>query len=158
MKIKLTLSIITVSVFLFGCGYEIVNKSKGNNFSIAEINLSGEKRINYNIKNRLKFNAAKENTNLIKIDIETSKNKTINNKNIKNEITSYELSIKSKVTYALIGNNKKKGQFEVSKSGTYKVSNQRLDTLNSEKKLVEILTDNIFKDISTKLNNILNDS
>ena len=104
MKIKLTLSIITVSVFLFGCGYEIVNKSKGNNFSIAEINLSGEKRINYNIKNRLKFNAAKENTNLIKIDIETSKNKTINNKNIKNEITSYELSIKSKVTYALIGN------------------------------------------------------
>ena len=156
MKIKLTLSIIAVSVFLFGCGYEIVNKSKGNNFSIAEINLSGEKRINYNIKNRLKFNAAKENTNLIKIDIETSKNKTINNKNIKNEITSYELSIKSKVTYALI-EIIKKGQFEVSKSGTYKVSNQRLDTLNSEK-LVEILTDNIFKDISTKLNNILNDS
>ena len=158
MKIKLTLSIITVSIFLFGCGYEVVNKSKGSNFSIAEINLSGEKRINYNIKNRLKFNTAKENTNLIKIDIETSKNKTINNKNIKNEITSYELSIKSKITYALIGNNKKKGQFEVSKSGTYKVSNQRLDTLNSEKKLVEILTDNIFKDISTKLNNILNDS
>ena len=158
MKIKLTLSIITVSIFLFGCGYEVVNKSKGNNFSIAEINLSGEKRINYNIKNRLKFNAAKEKTNLIKIDIETSKNKTINNKNIKNEITSYELSIKSKITYALIGNNKKKGQFEVSKSGTFKVSDQRLDTLNSEKKLVEILTDNIFKDISTKLNNILNDS
>ena len=158
MKIKLTLSIIIVSIFLFGCGYEVVNKSKGNNFSIAEINLSGEKRINYNIKNRLKFNAAKENTNLIKIDIETSKNKTINNKNIKNEITSYELSIKSKITYALIGNNKKKGQFEVSKSGTYKVSTQRLDTLNSEKKLVEILTNNIFKDITTKLNNILNDS
>ena len=158
MKIKLTLTIIIVSIFIFGCGYEVVNKSKGNNFSIAEINLSGEKRINYNIKNRLKFNAAKENTNLIKIDIETSKNKTINNKNIKNEITSYELSIKSKITYALIGNNKKKGHFEISKLDTYKVSNQRLDTLNSEKKLVEILTNNIFKDITTKLNNILNDS
>ena len=50
MKIKLTLSIIAVSVFLFGCGYEIVNKSKGNNFSIAEINLSGEKELIITLK------------------------------------------------------------------------------------------------------------
>jgi len=156
-KLRIILPIFAILILLFGCGYKIVDKSKGNNFKITEILLSGEKRVNYDIKNRLMFEAGNNSSNSIKLDIKTIKIKTIDNKNIKNEITRYELSIRTTITYERLGTINR-GRFEIYKSGTYKVSTQRLQTINNEKRLVEILTNNIVKDISSKLNQIVNDS
>ena len=146
-----------LSVFLVSCGYSVVNKSLKSNYNIAEITTSGEKRINYNIKSKLLFNVSETSKNLITISIDTVKRRTIKDKNINNEITSYQVSITTQVSFGLVGKISR-NNFTIIQTGDYKVSDQRLNTLNNEKKIVEILTDNIVEKIFAKLKDEINDN
>ena len=40
-------------LFINGCGYKIVNKDKAITFNIIKVNTTGEKRINYKLRNKL---------------------------------------------------------------------------------------------------------
>ena len=93
---------ILLTFFTFGCGFKVINKSELGNFDIAEINTTGEKRINFKLKNKLLFNSTKNDNKLIKIDLNTKKIKNAKEKNIKNEITKYEISIIVDVKFSLI--------------------------------------------------------
>ena len=75
-------------MLLNACGFEVVKMSDRNQFKITELNTSGEKRINFKIKNSFLVNSAKDNVNQITLDINTEKKKEIKEKNIKNEIIS----------------------------------------------------------------------
>ena len=70
-----------LTLFLFGCGYKVVNYSELNNFDIASIETNGNERINYKIKNKLLFNSSKNDKRLIKINLETTKEKKVKEKN-----------------------------------------------------------------------------
>lgn len=156
MKIfEKTFQYIFITLFLFGCGYKVVNYSEINNFDIASIETSGNKRINYKIKNKLLFNSSKNDKRLIKINLETSKEKRFKEKNIRNEITKYQISIKVKISYSEI-NSLEKDQFEINKSGTYNVAEQHSKTLDNEKKIVELLIENIADQILDQLRLKLN--
>ena len=143
--------------FTTGCGYKVIDRSKFGNFSIAEMNTSGETRINYKIKNKLFFNTEKNNNNLIILDLESKKTKKIEEKNDKNEITKYRLFIKVDVSFKKITDTES-SSFIVKENGIYNVGNRYSQTLNNEKKLTEILTNNvvdeIFEELSIKLNDI----
>ena len=146
-----------VLFFTTGCGYKVIDRSKFGNFGIAEMNTSGETRINYKIKNKLFFNAEKNNNNLIILDLESKKTKKIEEKNDKNEITKYRLFIKVDVSFKKITDTET-SSFIVKKTGIYNVGNRYSQTLSNEKKLTEILTndvvDEIFDELSIKLNDI----
>ena len=146
-----------VLFFTTGCGYKIIDRSKFGNFGIAEMNTSGETRINYKIKNKLFFNTEKNNNNLIILDLESKKTKKIEEKNDKNEITKYRLFIKVDVSFKKITDTET-SSFIVKKTGIYNVGNRYSQTLSNEKKLTEILTndvvDEIFDELSIKLNDI----
>ena len=146
-----------VLFFTTGCGYKVIDRSKFGNFGIAEMNTSGETRINYKIKNKLFFNTEKNNNNLIILDLESKKTKKIEEKNDKNEITKYRLFIKVDVSFKKITDTET-SSFIVKKTGIYNVSNRYSQTLSNEKKLTEILTndvvDEIFDELSIKLNDI----
>ena len=157
MRKTLKLLLIIFPILFLGCGYSVLNKTQNNNFNIAEISMSGEKRINYNIRSKLLFLTSENSKNILSVNIVTNKKKNIKDKNIKNEITKYQITIISEVNYQLIGGTKKK-YFTVSQSGDFKVSSNRLNTLVSEKKLIKRLTDNIIKQISNNLNKISNDN
>ncbi len=150
-----TFQYIFITLFLFGCGYKVVNYSEINNFDIASIETSGNKRINYKIKNKLLFNSSKNDKRLIKINLDTSKEKRFKEKNIRNEITKYQISIKVKISYSEI-NSLEKDQFEINKSGTYNVAEQHSKTLDNEKKIVELLIENIADQILDQLRLKLN--
>jgi len=143
--------------FTTGCGYKVIDRSKFGNFGIAEMNTSGETRINYKIKNKLFFNTDKNNNNLIILDLESKKTKKIEEKNDKNEITKYRLFIKVDVSFKKITDTET-SSFIVKKTGIYNVGNRYSQTLSNEKKLTEILTndvvDEIFDELSIKLNDI----
>ena len=118
------------------------------------MNYNFEKRINYLLRSNLKI----ENKNALeslKLEIVSEKSKTIKEKNIQNEITKYEINVKTKINFNLIENNKK-GQFTLSKKGDYLVSSRYSDTLSNEKKLIKNLTneisDEIIKNLVIKLN------
>ena len=153
---KINIFFIILLILLSSCGYKIVNKSNIN-YNVVDITATGDPRINYKIKNRILSNKKKEGIkNNFVLNIVTEKKKIIRDKNIKNEVTSYNLVIRSDVTYKIIGKQGEK-EFNITQSGDYKVSKQRLDTLNSEKSLTKTLTENIISKIETKLNNLSND-
>ena len=146
-------------LFLFttvNCGFKVIDESEKNNFSIQEIKTSGDKRINFKIKNNLLNYSKKNNQNILFIDLSTEKNKKIKEKNIKNEITKYEISLNIDVRFNLI-NSEKNYKISLSNKGDYLVADSYSTTLNNEKKLTNDLVENASKKIIRKINLKLND-
>ena len=88
------------------------------------------------------------------IDLETTKEKTIKEKNIENEITKYNLKINVKAKVKLFNSSELK-DFKVTKIGSYSVENRYTDTRNNEKKLIKNLSNDIAADIKKQLSLIL---
>ena len=154
---KKILLIIIICSALTGCGYTIKNKSENSNFNITEISLSGEKKINYKIKSKLFFESSETSENILTIKINTNKEKKIKSKNIKNEIISYFVTITTKVDYNYLGKIEN-NSFTIIEKGDYKVSSNRLNTLNNEKNLIKNLTNRTIDKIKSRLNSAANDS
>ena len=96
-KINLYFLLILFFMLFNGCGYQVVDKKKLQTFNILEINTSGEKRINFKLKNKL-ISFKKENSKkLIILEINSKKNKSVKEKNIKNQITKYQINLDVKV-------------------------------------------------------------
>ncbi len=145
------ISILLTLVLISNCGFKVVNFSEVNNFNISEISSSGNTKINYKIKNKIKYLSKNESKNLISLDFNTVKKRTVIEKNIKNEITKYQIEIAVNVElYEII--NDKISKFQVSKVGNYNVSKQYSQTLNNEKKTVELLTNEIVNEILEEVN------
>ena len=146
-------------LFLFAtvnCGYKVINESERNKFSIQEIKTSGDKRINFKIKNNLLNFSKKKSQNILLIDLNTKKIKNIKEKNIKNEITKYEISLNVDVEFNLIDSDENY-TLNISNTGSYLVVDSYSTTLNNEKKLIDDLIENISEKILKKISLQLND-
>ena len=137
------------------CGFKIVPHTQSGKFEIIEIISLGDKKINYRIKNKLNFNSTESEKKLIKINLETKKQKLVKEKNIKNEITKYEVNISVKIKYEIIGIDDST-EFSIYKSGEYEATSQYSKTLDNEKKLIKLLTDVISEQILDELSVRLN--
>ena len=104
MKQNLLFALIYFFVFN-SCGFKVDNFQQ--NFSINEINSKGDARVNYKIKNKLLSYNKSTSQNLIIININSSKSKSIKEKNINNEVTKYELVLNSKIDYKELNSNLK---------------------------------------------------
>ena len=148
---------IILFIVISGCGFKIVDLSKINNFSVIEINTNGDKKINYIMKNNILYASKNNKAKQITININTKKDKIIKEKNIKNEITKYEITIIADVTFSEITKNNSYS-FTVIKNSSYDVASQNSVTRNNEKKLVSVLSNNladeILKEIRLRLNDI----
>ena len=158
MKQKFTKYLLFLGLFLtLNCGYKVINESENNNFSIKEIRTAGDKRINFKIKNNLLTYSTKNNQNILLINLITKKNKNVKEKNIKNEITKYQILINVSVKFKLV-NADKDEIINLSSQGDYLVDESYSTTLNNEKKLIDNLVENIsekiIKKISLKLDDI----
>ena len=132
------------------CGFKIVNKSEIYNFDINEIISSGNNRINFKIKNNLIFNSKKSDKKLVDIYLDTRKTKEVKEKNINNEITKYQITITSTIKLReLIDENIT--SFTIVKTGDYSVASRYSQTLSNEKKLIDVLTDNVTDEILNKI-------
>ena len=148
MKSNFFLIFVTY-IMLVGCGFEVMSQNYFSKYRVQEIVTSGDKRINYLLKNNLKI----ENKNALeslKLEIVSEKSKTIKEKNIQNEVTKYEINVKTRINFNLIEKNKK-GQFTLSKKGDYLVSSRYSETLSNEKKLIKNLTNEISEQIIKNL-------
>ena len=147
---------IFLLLLLYGCGFKAVDQNASNNFEIVEIETKGDNRINFKIKNRLLYNSKENLGKPLSIEIRTEKNKKIKERNIQNQITKYEIQIEVEVSFAEI-NNQREYQFNILKTSTYAVAKQYSQTLKNEKKLVELMTEDLIDDILEEINNRLND-
>ena len=146
MKKKILFPILIIFLLINNCGFKIVNKSEIYKFDINEIIATGDNRINFKIKNKLLFSSDKNEKKLVDIYLDTNKSKEVKEKNINNEITKYQISIASTVRVKeLVSENEI--SFNIVKTGDYSVANQYSQTLANEKKLIEVLTDDVTENI-----------
>ena len=156
---KKNLNKIFLILFLFitsNCGYKVLNNSEINNFNMVQIKSSGDQRINFKIKNILTVNSSKNKENSLIMELNTKKEKKVKEKNIKNEITKYEILLSSRVKLNFLENNIEK-EFTVTSTGDYIVGNKYSTTLSNEKRLISNLTEDLSKKIINNINLVLND-
>ena len=128
------------------CGFKVVKKSELSNYDISSISSVGDKRINYKIKSRLEASSKKNEKKILDIDLNTKKEKTVKEKNIKNEITKYQIKITAFIKFEEL-NSKEESEFVVTKTGEYSVATQHSQTLNNEKRVIDLLTDKLIDQI-----------
>ena len=148
---------LIIFIIITGCGFKVVNLSELNNYNITKINIEGEKRVNYLIKNNLKKTKNDKTKEDISLFIRTKKNKNIKEKNIKNEITKYEIIITNQIEVEKINSNKKYN-FSITEIGTFDVSSQNSLTRTNEKNLIKLLSANLADKILSEINIQLDDS
>ena len=148
--------IISSFILLSNCGFKVIDISQINNFTIQEIKTTGDKRIGFKIKNNLAANSEKNNKNVLVINLDTKKEKSIKEKNIKNEITKYEISLEIIVEFDLVASDIKE-KFNINISGDYLVGSNYSTTINNEKKLIDNLSENISENILNRISSRIND-
>ena len=156
MKYYKILIFSLILLMLQGCGFEVVKQTTYDDLFINEISSSGDKNLNFKIKNKLQQKPNKNTNNPINLELETKKVKTIKEKNIKNQVTKYQLSISATVSLIVDGNVTNK-TFTVQESGDYLVAGRFSKTLSNEKKLIKLLTDNLVFKINKKIIENTND-
>jgi hypothetical protein len=145
-----------IFIIISGCGFKVVNVSELNNFSIINISSSGDKRINYIIKNNILYGTKKNEENQITINLNTKKNKNIKERNIQNEITKYDITINASIVFKKI-NKEKDYNFIITKSGSFSAEKQNSNTRNNEKNLISILAKDLANEILAEIRLKLND-
>ena len=150
------LIIIAISLILLtGCGFKIIDKRELLNFNIKEISTNGDKRINFELKNKLSDYNDTNSSKVIKIELDTKKTKSIKEKNISNEITKYQIKIIVNVKLIKTDNTNNL-EFTIEREGDYVVADKFSQTLNNEKKLIRNITEKISENIIGEIINKLN--
>ena len=142
--------IIVSFLLLSQCGYSVINYNDLKQFNVESFNLEGENRLNRLIKKNIEYYSKDQSSNIFKINIKTLKKKDILEKNIKNEIVRYQVTINTNLEiYDLRTARLVKENF--SEQGNFSVANKNIDTRNNEKKLIENLIENLSEKIIKSL-------
>ena len=152
------LKLITIAISLIlltGCGFKIIDKRELLNFNIKEISTNGDKRINFELKNKLSDYNDTNSSKVIKIELDTKKTKYIKEKNISNEITKYQIKVIVNVKLIKTDNTNNL-EFTIEREGDYIVADKFSQTLNNEKKLIRNITEKISESIIGEIINKLN--
>ena len=126
--------LIIIFLFLYHCGFKVVNYSELNNFNITEIITEGENKISYKLKNYIQAISNKNsNTNII-LTLNSKSKSSIKEKNSSNEVTKYQLEITSIINLKNLNNNKT-NKFELLVVGDYLVADKYSETLRIKNNL-----------------------
>ena len=148
--------IVSSFILLSHCGFKTIDTSQMNKFTIQEIKTTGDKRVGFKIKNNLVAGSEKNNKNILIINLDTKKTNSIKEKNIKNEITKYNITLEIIVKINFIGSDIE-DRFNINISGDYLVGSNYSTTINNEKKIIDNLSENISENILKKISAKIND-
>ena len=146
---------IILLIFLSSCGYEAIHSKKNvinYNFSIKEINFSGDRYVNLKIKEKLNnYISNKKGKNFI-LKISSASNKVISSKNISGNATSYKNTITINVEALM--NNKLKSSFMIVESFNYNNNSNKIDLKKYEKEIIRNLSETAANNVIFKLSKI----
>ena len=146
--------IIICLIFLFSssCGYEpLISKNK--NFSFKIIDLGGNNKINYIVKNRLKIYEEKNNNNYNLEIIDSKIRKIVASMDTKGNPKTYRLTIKLNINLKqnsnLIGKDK-----EFLSSSNYNTMSSKFELKKYEENLIKNLTEKILDNLVLYMQNL----
>ena len=138
--------ILIILITLSNCGFKVIKQSADANLNISKIVSEGDRRIGYQIKNKLAFYSQENSSNLSELNLEIIKEKKIKEKNIKNEITKYQITLASNIEFFLIKGNIK-DSFSKSVTGDFITADSYSTTINNEKKIIDNLIESLSEEI-----------
>ena len=119
-------------------------------FYVQEFEVTGETRESFIIQKKIQRFSNKDSKNKIKIKIDLVKNKTVQEKNIQNKVTKYNLSLSASVKIIELSTNKEfKRKFTANQ--TYNVEESYSNTVNNSKIANNSLIDTIVDEILDQL-------
>ena len=145
-------------LFLFllsSCGYEATYSKKNSlnyDFSISEINFTGEREVNVKMKEKLNNYIINKKNKSFRVDILSIATKDVSAKNISGDATNFKSTVSIKVD--LVMNNKLKNNFNISESFNYNNSSNKFNLKTYEKNIKNNLTETITEKLIFRLSNI----
>ena len=145
-------------LFLFllsSCGYEATYSKKNllnYDFSISEINFTGDREVNVKMKERLNNYIINKKNKNFKVTILSIATKTVSAKNISGDATNFKSTVYIKVD--LVMNNKLKNSFIIRESFNYNNNSNKFNLKTYEKNIKNNLTETITEKLIFRLSNI----
>ena len=142
IKPKKIFILLTLFLFFLSCGYTPIFSKKDVNFSIENIEFSGDIDVKRNISNALfTYKNKPDKEKKISLVITNIKNTTIGSKNSKGEAETYRIGIDANVKIILAENNFIEKNF--TKSSIYSVVESKSEEKLIKNKLIENLSNEI---------------
>ena len=153
------IKIITLSFFISftACSYKPIFSEKNYNFEIAEVFFVGEKKINRIIENKLNLIKKNDDKTMVSyvLNVRTKKQNKIISKNSKGDPLKFEMSVL--VEYNVLENGNLLLERKIQKKNIYNNDDDLFKLEQSEKIILENLTENISDMIVSSIIN-LNDN
>ena len=142
IKPKKIFILLTLFLFFLSCGYTPIFSKKDVNFSIENIEFSGDIDVKRNISNALfSYKNKPDKEKKISLVITNLKNTTIGSKNSKGEAETYRIGIDANVKIILAENNFIEKNF--TKTSIYTVVESKSEEKLIKNKLIENLSNEI---------------
>ena len=146
VKFKKIFTVLAILLFFSSCGYTPIFSKKDVNFSIENIEFSGDIDVKRNISNALfSYKNKPDKEKKISLVITSLKNTTIASKNSKGEALTNRINVDVNVKIILAKNNFIEKNFN--KTSIYTVINRKSEQKLTENKLIENLSNEIAQQI-----------
>ena len=136
MKYLKLILILFAIIFLNSCGYKKLNSEKFNNFKIDKLEISGEKKLAYKLKNNIEIYSSESSKFIYDIKINLISNKQAKIKNTAGKATRYTTELQAD-TSIINTNTKNVYSKTFSSTSDYDIGSTHSDTLNNEEKAIE---------------------
>ena len=143
-KIKISLYIIII-IGLSSCGYSRLN-DQSNEFKFNSIEINGDKRLSYILKNNLNLLSKPESKKSYDLLINLTSSKTSKIKDTTGKTTRFNVVLNGDLK--LTDNNKVVKNRSFTVSNDYDVSNNHSDTIRNEKNSIQNNIDSLSQDIT----------
>jgi len=144
-KIK-NITIFIFITFVASCGYSPLLNSQKANFYISDLNFSGDRQVNNYISNNFKkYRNYKENAKSFKINIISSYEKTVVNKDDKGNPKNYYINIKTIIKVISSEGREINKSFE--RNTSLSAQDKKIDEKELEKKYKKNLSNLLGNDI-----------
>jgi outer membrane lipopolysaccharide assembly protein LptE/RlpB len=152
---KKKILVLLLMLFVSSCGYEATHSKKNTlnyNFSINELNFSGDRKVNLKIKEKLNnYIQNKKDKNFI-LKISSTSEKIILAKNTAGDATSFQSTIVLNVEVLM--NNKFKNNFLIEENFNYNNNSNKFDLKKYENEIKNNLTEFATDKLIFRLSNI----
>ena len=151
MKNYKIILLIALTLFLSSCGFKPINRMNSQLIHIQNLNISGEKKVSYLLKNNILLISNSESKNKYSVDLTIDKQKNSKIKNKSGKITRYNLSLSVNLKLTNI-EDEKLIQKTFLKSVDYEVAEIHSNTIRNENNAIKSATQQISDDIINLIN------
>tara|TARA_E500000178_G_C17008639_1_gene749442 strand:+ start:779 stop:1243 length:465 start_codon:yes stop_codon:yes gene_type:complete len=129
--------LIIIILITYGCGFKIMKKSELHNFFIESVEITGNKKIGFNLKNKLLSKTGNKLKNKVNLIIDIKKKKSIKEKDSSNAISKYLITLNLTVR---VEGDKKSKTFSLSEQKDFNSTSQYSQSIINENQTIKLIT------------------